>query len=186
MRRYRRGLYDRMGDVTTLVVGPSGTGKELIARAIALSRFIPFDARTSRFTEDFALFHPLNLSALAPTLIESELFGHHRGAFTGALQDRIGWLEKCGPCGTVFLDEIGDVDAGIQVKLLRVLQSRTFERLGETTPRQFRGKIIAATNRDLAAEIQAGRFRAAFYYRLCADIVATPPLAEQLRDAPDE
>ena len=187
MRRYRRALWNRMADVTTLVVGPSGTGKELVARAIAWPRYIPFDSKRGKFTAHFAdLLHPLNLSALAPTLVESELFGHRRGAFTGAVQDRTGWLEECTALGTVFLDEVGDVDVGIQVKLLRVLQSRTFERLGDTTPRQFRGKIIAATNRDLAAEIQAGRFRADFYYRLCADIVATPPLAEQLRDAPDE
>jgi len=187
MRRYRRALWNRMADVTTLVVGPSGTGKELVARAIAWSRYIPFDSKRGKFTAHFAdLLHPLNLSALAPTLVESELFGHRRGAFTGALQDRTGWLEECTAHGTVFLDEVGDVDVGIQVKLLRVLQSRTFERLGDTAPRQFRGKIIAATNRDLAAEIQGGRFRADFYYRLCADIVATPPLAEQLRDAPDE
>jgi hypothetical protein len=187
MQRYRRALWDRMVDVTTLVVGPSGTGKELVASAIACSRYIPFDPKRSRFDASFGdLFHALNLSALAPTLVESELFGHRRGAFTGALQDRAGWLEECTALGTVFLDEIGDVDAGIQVKLLRVLQSRTFERLGDTAPRRFRGKIIAATNRDLAAEIQAGRFRPDFYYRLCADMITTPSLAEQLRDSPDE
>ncbi len=187
VRRYQRALYDRMGDVTTLVVGASGTGKEVVARAIALSRFIPFDSKSRRFAEDFtALFHPLNLSALAPTLIESELFGHRRGAFTGALQDRAGWLEQCSMFGTVFLDEIGDVDAGIQVKLLRVLQSRTFERLGDTQPREFRGKIIAATNRDIPKEIHAGRFRQDFYYRLCADIIRTPSLAEQLRESTGE
>ncbi len=90
-----------------------------------------------------------------------------------------------GACWERF-DEIGDVDAAIQVKLLRVLQSRTFERLGDTAPREFRGKIIAATNRDLAAEIQAGRFRPDFYYRLCADMITTPTLAEQLRDSPGE
>ena len=187
MRRYRRALYERMDDVTTLIVGPSGTGKEVVARAIGLSRYIPFDARTQRFAARFGdLFHPLNLSALSPTLIESELFGHRRGAFTGALQDRAGWLETCEPFGTVFLDEIGDADPAIQVKLLRVLQARTFQRLGDTKPLLFRGKIMAATNRDLAREIQAGRFREDFYYRLCSDIIATPPLAEQLRESPDE
>jgi hypothetical protein len=187
MRRYRRALWDRMGDVATLVVGPSGTGKELVARAIALSRYVPFDPRTGRFAAHFAAqFHPLNLSALAPTLVESELFGHARGAFTGALQDRTGRLEECTALGSVFLDEIGDVDAAIQVKLLRVLQTRSFERLGETKPRRFAGKIVAATNRDLAAEIRACRFREDFYYRLCSDIVTTPTLADQLRASPDE
>ena len=187
LRRYRRGLHERMGDVTTLVAGPSGTGKELVARAIALSRYVPFDERRMAFAEDFAgSFYALNLSALSPTLIESELFGHRRGAFTGALQDRAGWFEVCPPLGTVFLDEVGDVDAAIQVKLLRVLQSRTFQRLGDTQDRPFRGKVIAATNRDLAAEIAAGRFRQDFYYRLCSDLIFTPSLAEQLGEAPGE
>jgi transcriptional regulator with GAF, ATPase, and Fis domain len=173
-----------MGDFATLVIGPSGTGKELVARAIALSRHVAFDARRGMFAEDFAgAFFPLNLSALSPTLIESELFGHRRGAFTGALADRAGWLEVCPASGAVFLDEIGDVAAGIQVKLLRVLQARTFQRLGDTESRVFQGKIIAATNRDLPAEIRAGRFREDFYYRLCSDVVRTPSLREQLDGA---
>jgi transcriptional regulator with GAF, ATPase, and Fis domain len=187
MRRYRRILYRRMGDFTTLVTGPSGTGKELVARAIALSRYIPFDAKQEQFVEDFsAAFFPLNLSALSPTLIESELFGHCRGAFTGAVTDRPGWLEVCPPLGTVFLDEIGELDAAIQVKLLRVLQTRTFQRLGETTTRRFEGKIIAATNRNLMEEMHAGRFREDFYYRLCSDLISAPTLRQQLADSPDD
>src|SRR5687767_2426698 len=174
MRRYRRVMFDRMGDMTTLITGPSGTGKELVARAIGLSRYIPFDPKTKTFTEDFAgSFHPLNLSALSPTLIESELFGHRRGAFTGALEDRAGWMEVCPRLGTVFLDEIGELDPAIQVKLLRVLQTRTFQRLGDTATRVFRGKIIAATNKDLGREMAAGGFRKDFYYRLCSDIIQT-------------
>jgi transcriptional regulator with AAA-type ATPase domain len=183
LRRYRRVLYDRMGDLTTLITGPSGTGKELVARAIAMARYIPFDAKAKVFAGDYAeSFIPLNLSALSPTLIESELFGHRRGAFTGALEDRAGWLETCPPMGTVFLDEIGELDPAIQVKLLRVLQSRTFQRLGDTKNRQFRGKIIAATNRDLPKEMARGSFRTDFYYRICSDLVVTPSLAEQLVD----
>jgi transcriptional regulator with AAA-type ATPase domain len=184
MRRYRQVLYDRMGDLTTLIIGASGTGKELVARAIAMARYIPFDHKTRSFKEDFAQgFFPLNLSALSPTLIESELFGHRRGAFTGALEDRIGWLEVCPPAGAVFLDEIGELDPAIQVKLLRVLHSRQFQRLGDTKSRPFRGKIIAATNRDLPGEIAAGRFRRDFYYRICSDIIRTPALQEQLRES---
>jgi transcriptional regulator with AAA-type ATPase domain len=187
VRRYFRALYDRMGDFTTLVTGESGTGKELVARAIGHSRYVPFDARTKSFSDDYAAsFHALNLSALSPTLIESELFGHRRGAFTGALEDRAGWLEACPAMGTVFLDEIGELDPVIQVKLLRVLQTRTFQRLGDTHPRNFKGKIIAATNRDLAREMSAGRFRKDFYYRLCSDMIRTPSLREQLQDSPEE
>ncbi|QDU97279.1 sigma 54-interacting transcriptional regulator [Lignipirellula cremea] len=185
LRRYRRTLYKSLGDITTLISGPSGTGKELVARAIGLSRYIPFDVKQRRFTELFhASFYPLNLSALSPTLIESELFGHCRGAFTGAVGDRQGWLEVCTPLGTVFLDEIGELDPSIQVKLLRVLQSRMFQRLGESSDRRFPGKIIAATNRDLAADMLSGSFRQDFYYRLCSDMIRTPALHEQLADQP--
>jgi transcriptional regulator with AAA-type ATPase domain len=187
LERYERVLWDRMSDFMTLIVGPSGTGKELVARAIALSRYIPFDPKALAFTEDFkGLFSALNLSALSPTLIESELFGHRRGAFTGALEDRTGWLEACRGLGTVFLDEVGEIDGAIQVKLLRVLQTRTFQRLGDTASRRFEGKIIAATNRDLAKEMQAGRIRADFYYRLCSDMIVTPSLREILQDSPQE
>jgi transcriptional regulator with AAA-type ATPase domain len=186
MRRYRRVLYDRMGDFTTLIRGPSGTGKELVARAIGLSRYVPFDPKTLTVAADFTgSFYPINLSALPSTLIESELFGHRRGAFTGALQDRRGWLEVCSPRGVVFLDEIGDLDASIQVKLLRILQTRTFQAVGDTTDRHFQGKLIAATNRDLAAAMHAGHFREDFYYRLCSDLIVTPSLREQLRESPE-
>ncbi len=187
LRRYSRVLYKHMADYTTLVTGPSGTGKELVARAIGQSRYIPFDPVSERFTEDFSgSFHALNLSALSPTLIESELFGHKRGTFTGAVADRAGWLEVCRPLDTVFLDEIGELDPAIQVKLLRVLQTRTFQRLGETKDRRFHGKIIAATNRELADEMAGGGFRADFYYRLCSDIICTPSLSEQLADDPED
>jgi DNA-binding NtrC family response regulator len=187
MRRYRRALYRRMGDVATLVSGPSGTGKELVARAIGLARYVPFDAERQAFSESFvASFHALSPSALSPTLIESELFGHRRGAFTGAVEDRPGWLEVCPPLGTVFLDEIGELEPALQVKLLRVLHTRTFQRLGDTRDRRFQGKIIAATNRDLAREMEAGRFRPDLYYRICSDLIVTPSLQEQLREDPGE
>ena len=185
--RYRRGLHARMADFATLITGPSGTGKELVARAIALSRYVPYDPKRGGFAGDFSIgFFPLNLAALSPTLIESELFGHRRGAFTGALADRAGWMEVCPPSGAVFLDEIGEVGTDIQVKLLRVLQARTFQPLGSTESRRFAGKIIAATNRDLPAEIRAGRFREDFYYRLCSDQLGTPSLRQQLDASPDE
>ncbi|MFO1451156.1 MAG: sigma 54-interacting transcriptional regulator [Opitutaceae bacterium] len=185
LNRYRRGLYARMGDFSTLICGPSGTGKELVARALAFSRYLEFDPKRGSFGRDFAEgFFPLNPSALSPTLIESELFGHRRGAFTGALSDRAGWMEVCPSTGAVFLDEIGDVEAAIQVKLLRVLQSRTFQPLGSTESRRFEGKIVAATHRVLPEEIRAGRFREDFYFRLCSDQLTTPSLRAQLDDSP--
>ncbi len=187
MRRYGRVLFDRMADYTTLVMGPSGTGKELVARAVGLSRYVPFDAERQTFQADFAeSFFPISLSAMSPTLIESELFGHQRGAFTGAVSDRAGWLEVCPPHGTVFLDEIGELEPAIQVKLLRVLQERTFSRLGETDTRRFAGKIVAATNRDLDREMQAGRFRQDLYYRLCSDIIHVPSLQQRIAADPGE
>ena len=116
--------------------------------------------------------------------MESELFGHRRGAFTGAVADRKGWLETCPASGSVFLDELGDLDPAIQVKLLRVIETRTFHSVGETAARQFRGKLIAATNRDLADRCGSGQFREDLYYRLCSDQITTPSLAEQLADSP--
>ncbi len=187
LSRYVRALTGRMGDLITLITGPSGSGKELVARAIGLSRYVPFEPSRREFAEDYLRgFYPINLAALSPTLIESELFGHRRGSFTGALGDRLGYLEVCGPHGTVFLDEIGETDTSIQVKLLRVLQTRVFQRIGDTEPRTFAGKIVAATNRDLVREMRAGRFREDFYYRLCADHVRTPALREILHETPGE
>lgn len=185
--RYLRGRFQRMGNISTLICGPSGTGKDLVARAIGLSRYVPFDAKTGRFVESYSeSFHSLNVAALSPTLIESELFGHKRGSFTGAIADRVGWLEACSAHGAVFLDEIGELDASLQVKLLRVLQTRTFQRVGETSQLRFAGRIIAATNRNLGQEIRSGRFREDLYYRLCSDMIHTPSLRSLLDDAPDD
>ncbi len=187
MRRYHRALFDRMHEIPTLITGPSGTGKELVARAIGLSRYLPFDAKSGRFGgESGGAFFALNVSALAPTVVESELFGHKRGAFTGAIQDRVGWLEITATSGTVFLDEIGELDPSIQVKLLRVLQTRQFQRVGDTRTHSFAGKLVTATSRDLGEEMRQGRFREDFYYRLCADVIVTPSLRAQLADAPSD
>ena len=177
--RYFRVLYDKMNGITTLITGESGTGKELVARAIALSQYIPFDAKTCRFAYPYtACFLPVQLSAMPQTMIESELFGHRKGAFTGATGDRIGYFEGCVESGSVFLDEIGEIPPETQVKLLRVLQSRKFQRLGDNRLLEFRGKIIAATNRDLGETCRTKTFRNDLYYRLCADTVSTVPLRE--------
>ena len=185
MRRYRRIMYRRLGEFPTLITGPSGTGKELIARAIAGARYVPFDAARAEFADPKVdVFLPINIAALSPALVESELFGHRRGSFTGAIADRKGWLEICPPLGCVFLDELAEMDLAIEVKLLRVIETRRFSSVGDTAIREFHGKLIAATNRDLPSEIQAGRFREDLYYRLCADQIHTPSLSEQIQESP--
>jgi len=185
-QRYRRSLRKTLAQVTTLITGPSGSGKELVAQAIGMSRWIPFNERERQFAIQPAdSYAAINISAFARNLVESELFGHAKGAFTDASAARAGWLESCGEHGSVLLDEIGELDHATQVKLLRVLQNRQFQRLGETKVRDFHGKIIAATNRDLRKEIEAGRFREDLYYRLCGDVIETPPLAAQTRDNPE-
>jgi DNA-binding NtrC family response regulator len=185
MRRYRRSLYRHMADVSTLITGPSGSGKDLVAQAIGQSQYVPFDRKSVTFADrGETRFVPLNLSAFSPQLIESELFGHSKGAFTGANSDRPGWLEQSPSSGGLFLDEIGELDSAIQVKLLRVIQTRAYSRLGANDMRHFQGKLLAATNRDLSTEIEAGRFRMDLFYRLCADHVETPSLRAQLDDRP--
>ncbi len=187
IRRYHRSLYRHMNQIATLIIGPSGTGKELVASAVGRSQYVPFDPRNNRFAVDSTeSFFALHLAALPTTLVESELFGHVQGAYTGAVRERKGWLEVAGPNGAVFLDEVGEIDASVQVKLLRVLQNRTYQRLGEVTTREFVGKFIAATNRDLRREIERGAFRQDLFFRLCADVIRTPTLREQLSDVPED
>jgi transcriptional regulator with AAA-type ATPase domain len=187
LRWYGVLLHERMHEVTTLILGPSGTGKELVAMAIGLARFVPFDPKKGKFVERFeGAFHPLNLSAMPRDLFESEMFGHVAGAFTGAARDHEGWFEKCRRGHTVFLDELGEMPESVQVRLLRVLQSREFYRVGDAKPRRFDGRVIAATNRNLDELIGAGRFREDLYFRLCSDVIRTPTLREQLADSLDE
>ena len=187
VRRYYSSMFGAMADFPTLITGPTGSGKELVARAVGQSGYVPFDPEAGNWATPLdQLFLSLNLSALSPTLIESELFGHTKGSFTGATSDRTGWLEACPVHGAVFLDEIGELDPEVQVKLLRVVQDRAFQRLGDTAERRFHGRIIAATNRDLAEGIRDDKFRLDFYYRLCADQIETPSLAERCANDEEE
>ncbi len=172
-----REVYKQIGAVSTskttvLILGESGTGKELVAKAIhyaSAERDKPFVA--------------INCTAFAPGLLESELFGHVKGAFTGAVADKAGRLELAG-AGTLFLDEIGELPLELQAKLLRVLQERVFERVGDGRPVPLRARVIAATHRDLATMAAAGTFREDLYYRLRVVELRLPPLRDRAEDVP--
>jgi transcriptional regulator with GAF, ATPase, and Fis domain len=159
-------------DTTVLIAGESGTGKELVARA--LHQKSPRSERP---------FIAVNCAALSETLFESELFGHEKGAFTGAVALKRGRFELA-QGGTIFLDEVGELASGLQAKLLRVLQQREFERVGGTQAYPLDIRIIAATNRDLAADVAEGRFREDLYHRLNVVALQSPPLRDRKEDIP--
>ena len=166
------GLLQRVAPTpaTVLLLGESGVGKEVIARCL--------HAQSRRASKPFVA---VNCAALAPTLIESELFGHERGSFTGATDRHSGVFERADG-GTLFLDEIGELDAALQSKLLRVLQERVFERVGGGKPVEVDVRVIAATNQDLQRAVHEGRFRADLYFRLSTFPIEIPPLRERPAD----
>jgi transcriptional regulator with PAS, ATPase and Fis domain len=159
-------------ETTVLITGESGTGKELVARALHYSG-----------QRAFKPFVTVNCSALTESLLESELFGHVKGAFTGAIKDKQGRFQAANG-GTILLDEIGDISPLIQLKLLRVLQEKVFERVGESTPQKVDVRVIACTNKDLKEKVKKGEFRQDLYYRLKVVEVPLPPLRDRLEDLP--
>src|SRR5271167_4787282 len=161
-----------VSNATALITGESGTGKELVARAIY--------HHSERATQPFLA---VNCAAIPEQLLESELFGHERGAFTGATLQRIGKFEQCNK-GTIFLDEIGDMTPATQTKILRVLQSGTFERVGGNQPIQVDVRVIAATNKPLEAAVAAKQFREDLFYRLNVVRIHIPPLRDRRDDIP--
>lgn len=183
--RFKNKLWDKMEDFSTLLLGETGTGKGAAAAAIGRSGHIPFNEKTGRFAESFTRnFISINLSQFSEALIESELFGHKKGAFSGAIENHEGVFSRCVPHGTIFLDEIGEVSVPIQIKLLKVLQERTFSPVGSHATKRFRGRIVAATNRPLKELRAEGTFRDDFYYRLCSDVIEVPSLKQQLEEKP--
>ncbi len=160
-------------DTTVLIQGESGTGKELIAQALHYNS-----------NREKARFIPVNCGAIPAELLESELFGHEKGAFTNAYRARPGRFEMA-DSGTVFLDEIGDMGPMLQVKLLRVLQEKQFERIGGTTTIHSDFRVIAATNQNLEEEVRQGKFREDLYYRLTVIPIEVPPLRNRQRDIED-
>ncbi len=187
VRIYDQHLWNRMEDFSTLLLGETGAGKGSAAAAIGRSGYLPFDRGKKRFAQSFTeTFIPINLSQFPESLIESELFGHRKGAFTGAIENHVGLFERCSAQGALFLDEIGEVSVPIQIKLLQVLQERTYTPVGSHTPNRFSGRVIAATNRSLRDLRAKGSLRDDFFYRLCSDVITVPPLRQRIRESPAE
>jgi DNA-binding NtrC family response regulator len=187
MEFYTQHLWQRMEDFSTIITGETGTGKGTAAMAIGRSGYIPFDEKKKCFKENFARsFVTLNLSQFPETLIESELFGHQKGAFTGAVEEHQGLFQRCSKYGSIFLDEIGEVSHPIQIKLLKVLEERVFSPVGSHRINRFDGRVIAATNRPIDQLVAGGMMRPDFYYRLCSDVIVVPPLKDRIKDDPAE
>jgi two-component system, NtrC family, response regulator HydG len=184
---YEKYLWNRMEDFSTLILGETGTGKGIAARAIGSSGFIPYDHATRKFTISFTEgFIPYNLSQISPQLLESELFGHKKGSFTGAIRNHTGVFGRCSRHGSIFLDEIGEISTQIQIKLLQILQEREFTPVGSQNSKRFSGRVIAATNQNIGEMREKKLFRDDFYYRLCTETIHIPTLAQRFSEDSSE
>jgi DNA-binding NtrC family response regulator len=187
VRTYVNHLWNRMEDFSTLMLGETGTGKTAAAAAIGRSGLIPYDRKRRCFAASFtSTFVDANLSQYPESIIESELFGHRKGAFTGAIDNHQGLFERLSNYGSLFLDEIGEVSVPIQIKLLNVLEQRRFSPVGSHELLRFDGRVIAATNRPLAELRESSAFRDDFLYRLCSDVIEVPPLRTRIDEHPGE
>ncbi len=185
IRVYDRYLWNRMEDFSTLLLGETGSGKGSAAAAIGRSVYIPFDPASKRFQHRFTdTFIAVNLAEFPESLIESELFGHRKGAFTGAVEDHQGVFARCSPCGSLFLDEIGDMSLSAQAKVLRALQENRITRVGGEKDIKVNVRILAATNKDLRKEIENNNFREDLYHRLSVILIHVPALNDRKDDIP--
>lgn len=181
LRLYMKNLYSSMESFSILLLGETGVGKSQAAAALGRSAYIPFSSKTQSFAASFLDIHlSANISEYPETLIESELFGHKKGSFTGALDNYAGLLGRTHPNGMLFLDEIGELSTPVQVKLLRVLQERQYSPVGSHESRRFSGRLISATNAELMSRIERGEFRPDLYYRLSSDVIELPTLKARL------
>ena len=187
LSRYALSLWTRMPKLSTLIQGPSGSGKELVAESIGRSGYVPFDAGTQTFEAHGDYYTGVNLLGFSTGLLESELFGHRQGAFTGAIRNKIGVFESLPRFGALLLDEVAEIDPRMQVQLLRVLQERVFRRVGDEGPLcELRGRLLTATHRDLGACLASGVLREDFFRRICMHKIVTPSLRERFDESPGE
>ena len=181
IEQYEAFLWQAIESFSTLIVGQTGTGKSRIAKAIGRSGFIALDAKASRFERAIdETFVGVNLSEFVETLLESELFGHEKGAFTGAISNYDGWLARCPKHGALFLDEIGEISQAVQIKLLRVLQDRRYTPVGGHKEKRFSGRVIAATHQPVEKLRVEGKFRDDFFFRVRSNVIEIPSLSDQL------